>query len=272
MLRQMKLSTLGRRIAVVVLGLCFAATAESSAQATGSLLDLDIEYGELKIAFDSIVQESHHLREALAETEKILADMRKNLATTSGEAEVFKRQAMELKLRIEALGMEAAGGNNAKLEQRLLAAVRELRVMADEKRKLSEALIRLTDAAGAYARQATGATAEARLALEVEMRNGSSTLGAATPNAVEATALAPSVTDGMAISTKDDLALVVMNIGSKHGVKVGMPFEVFRGERRIGAVRVVDVREEIAGAVVQNLTSEKDRIKVSDRLKVDAQP
>jgi len=30
------------------------------------------------------------------------------------------------------------------------------------------------------------------------------------------------------------------------------------------------VREKIAGAVVQNLYSEKDQIKVGDRLKVDA--
>ena len=72
-------------------------------------------------------------------------------------------------------------------------------------------------------------------------------------------------------SLKDDLALVVMNLGSKQGVKVGMPFQVIRGEKIVGSVRVVDVRDKIAGAVVQNLSSEKDRIKVGDRLKVDVQ-
>ncbi len=49
-----------------------------------------------------------------------------------------------------------------------------------------------------------------------------------------------------------------------------MPFQVIRGEKLIGTVRVVDVRENIAGAVIQNLSSEKERIKVGDRLKVDA--
>ena len=48
----------------------------------------------------------------------------------------------------------------------------------------------------------------------------------------------------MAISVKDDLALVVMNLGSKQGVKVGMPFQVIRGEHIVGSVRVVDVREK----------------------------
>ena len=267
----MKLSTLGLRIAVVITGLCLALIARSAAQATGSLSDLDIEYGELKVAFEKVLQESQQLREILAETEKTLAEMRKNLAAANGESEIFKRQAMELKLRIEALGIETAGGNNAKIEQRLLTAVRDLRNISQEKKKLSEALIRLTDAVSLYAKSATGASAESRLTLEMELRNAGSALGAATSNSVDANALPPTITDGQAISVKDELALVVMNIGSKHGVKVGMPFEVIRGDKLIGAVRVVDVREGIAGAVVQNLTSEKDRIQVGDHLKVNAQ-
>jgi len=35
-------------------------------------------------------------------------------------------------------------------------------------------------------------------------------------------------------------------------------------------LRVVDVREKISGAVVQELDSEKVKIKVGDRLQVDA--
>jgi hypothetical protein len=50
-----------------------------------------------------------------------------------------------------------------------------------------------------------------------------------------------------------------------------MPFQVIRADREVGVVRIVDVREKIAGAVVQNLSSEKDRIQVGDRLKVAAQ-
>ena len=74
----------------------------------------------------------------------------------------------------------------------------------------------------------------------------------------------------MVISIKEELSLVVANVGQKQGVKVGMPFQVLRGDQLIGTVRVVDARDKIAGAVIQNLTSEKDKIKVGDRLKVDA--
>jgi hypothetical protein len=96
-------------------------------------------------------------------------------------------------------------------------------------------------------------------------------LGDTSPNAMEAAAVPANISDGIAIAVKDDLSLVVINLGSKQGVREGMPFQVIRGEKLIGKVRVVDVRDKIAGAIVQNLFSEKDPIKVGDHLKVDAQ-
>ena len=55
------------------------------------------------------------------------------------------------------------------------------------------------------------------------------------------------------------------------GVKIGMPFKVIRGDAEIGLVRVVNVRDEISGAVIQNLDSDKNKIKVGDRLRVAAE-
>ena len=49
-----------------------------------------------------------------------------------------------------------------------------------------------------------------------------------------------------------------------------MPFQVWRDNRRIGEVRVIDVRDRISGAVVQNLVSEENPIQAGDRLRVDA--
>jgi hypothetical protein len=266
----MKFSTTGLKCAALVAGLWLVTIARSPAGAEGSLTDLDIEYSELKVTLEKILGENKQLRDALGETQKTLADMRQYLASTSAETEVFKRQTMELKLRMEALGLDLAGANNAKLEQRLLAAVNDLRVIAQERRSLSEALVRLADAAAVYAKSATGAPAESRLALEAEIRNANKQLGAAGAAVAEASAVPASITDAMAISVKEDLSLVVINLGSKQGVKIGMPFRVVRGDAVIGNVQVVDVREKIAGAVIQKLSSEREPIKVGDRLVVDA--
>jgi hypothetical protein len=266
----MKFSTLGLTTAALVAWLSLIPVSRLEGQAKGSLSELDIENSQLKVNLEKALGDNKQLRDALAETEKTLADLRKNLVTTTGECEIFKREVAELKLRIEALGADAAGGNTPKLEQRLLAAVSELRAMAEEKKKLSEALVRLTEATSLYTKSATTSNTEARATLEGELRNANAVLGAPRPNAVEAVAELATISDGRALSVRDDLALVVMNLGSNQGVKLGMPFQVIRGDHIVGSVRVVDVREKISGAIIQNLTTEKDRIKVGDRLKVEA--
>jgi hypothetical protein len=265
----MKFSTHGLKCAALVAGLSLLGVARSPGQAKGSLSELDIEYSELKVNHERVLGENKQLRDALAETEKTLVDMRKNLAEASGEREIFKRQAMELKLRSEALGLDV-GGNSSKLEQRLLAAVRDLRVLAEEKKKLSEVLVQLSEATRLYQKQAPATNAEAIATLESAFRRADAVLSGSSPNAVDALAVPATISDGMAISVVDELALVVMNIGAKQGVKIGMPFQVIRGDHIVGIVRVVDAREGIAGAIIQNLSSEKDRIRVGDRLKIAA--
>ena len=78
--------------------------------------------------------------------------------------------------------------------------------------------------------------------------------------------------DGSVISVKEQWSFVVGNIGENHGVKIGMPMRVMRDDRKIATLRVVDVRQKICGAVIQEMNSEKEKIKVGDRLQVDAQP
>jgi hypothetical protein len=273
----MKFSTHGLRCAALAAGLGLLLLERAPGQAKGSLSELDIENSQLKVqleqsrgSLEEAQKDKKQLSDALAEVEKTLADTRKNLARSLGETEVFKRQTIELKLKIEALGLEISGGNAAKLEQRLLAAVSDLRFMAEEKKNLSEVLVQVIEAARLYQKVAPSTNADAIATLEGAFRKADAALGGSSPNAVEALPVQATISDGMAISVRDDYALVVMNIGSKQGVKVGMPFQVIRGDHIVGNVRVVDVREKIAGAVIQDLTTDKDRVKVGDRLKVEA--
>jgi hypothetical protein len=77
--------------------------------------------------------------------------------------------------------------------------------------------------------------------------------------------------DATVISVKDEWSLVVGNVGEKQGVKIGMPLRVMRDDRKIATLRVVDVRQKICGAVIEQMDSAKEKIKVGDRLQVDAQ-
>ena len=48
-----------------------------------------------------------------------------------------------------------------------------------------------------------------------------------------------------------DLGLVAIDQGRREGVRHGLTLTVFRGRRKVAKVRVVDVRERIAGAAVE---------------------
>jgi hypothetical protein len=250
-------------------GMCFADTGAVAGQKR-SLSDLDIEFSEAKLTLQSVSDENAGLREQLMLAQEQVKSLSESLALANNEAEVFKREAAGLKLRMEALGLEGASADRAQLEQRLLKAVSDLKILQDEKDKLAEALIRLAEAVVRFLKKAVTADGETRMAVETEMRNANQALGLPSNDAVTAQAVPSTLTEGMVISVKEEFALVVANLGSRQGVRIGMPFQVWREDRRIGSVRVVDVREAIAGAVIQDLSSAKVKMQVGDRLKVDA--
>jgi len=240
----------------------------------GSFTNSDIEVSEAKVTLQAVTAENEVLKRQLAEAQEAIKSLTDSLAVSNSEAEVFRREAAELKLRMTALGVDGLSGDKSKLEQRLLKAVRDLQLVQGEKDKLADELVQLSEAVLRYTKGATSPDAEARMALEARLRSVSEALGipgsdSGTGNSKPA-ATPGSLTDGMVVSIKEELSLVVANVGNRQGVRVGMPFKVVRDDRVIGTVRVVDVREKICGAVIQSLDSEKNKIKVGDRLMVDA--
>jgi hypothetical protein len=259
--------------AIPLAALCLGFAPAAMHGQAGSATDPQaVELAEAKAALEAALAENGALRGSRDAAEASIAALQQNLAVAQSEAEVFRRRAGELKLRLEALGIEGVAGNESKLEQRLLKAVSDLKLTEDERKKLQDALIEFSEAVIRYQKSAVSTDADARVGLEAASRAAARALGVAPPQLAEGAPVPSTLTDGMVISVKDELALVVANVGARNGVKVGMPFQVLRGDQLIGTVRVVDVREKIAGAVVQNLNSDKERIKFGDRLKIDAHP
>jgi hypothetical protein len=190
-----------------------------------------------------------------------------SLALANSEAEVFKRQANELSLRLEALGIPGLGGDPGKLEQRLVSAVRDLRIAQERLDATKTQLIRLSEAVQVLIANSESIDPRLRMTLETEIRKTNEVLGAASATPTEA--VDATLTDGLVIEVKAELSLVIANVGARQGVRVGMPFQVWRNNQRIGEVRVIDARERISGAIIQSLENEKNPIKTGDRLKVD---
>ena len=170
------------------------------------------------------------------------------------------------------MGHGLGGDNKAALEQRLLNAVRDLALVRDEKMKIAERLVALSESVMLYMRSATVADAKLRLEMEAQLRAANEAvqadkLGKSEGNPAEEPP--PSLTDAKIVSVKEEFSLIVLNVGSREGVKIGMPFQIVRDRRYVGRARVVDVRERICGAIIEEYSSNEEKVKVGDGVRVD---
>jgi hypothetical protein len=249
----------------MLLGSVWAA-GELAAQENSSLSESKIEYSGAQDTAGAVPSEGEELAEQLAVESESVKTLTESLAESNAEAELFRRKYSDLRLRMQALGLESASKDKTKLEQRLLTAVSDLQLMQKEREKYRDQMLRLTEAMLQLLKTSSGGDAKARAEVEAELRSMNELIGkGSAPNEPQ-----PNLMDGSVVSVKDEWSLVVGNLGEKQGVKIGMPLRVVRGDKTIATLRVVDVRQKICGAVIQEMDSGKEKIKVGDRLQADA--
>ena len=215
----------------------------------------------------ALLSQNEELRRQLSLQQELVKTLTESLAESNAEAEVFRRKFSDLQLRMEALGLASADTDRAKLEQRLLNAVSDLKLFEKEREQYRDQMLRLTEAVLRFLKTAESNDPQARMDVEAQLRSINNLIAKARNGAAEAQ---PSLLDGSVISVKEEWSLVVGNIGEQQGVKMGMPLRVMRNDKVIATLRVVDVRQKICGAVIQEMDSKKEQIKVGDRLQVDA--
>ncbi|MFL6537909.1 MAG: hypothetical protein ACJ8I9_02830 [Chthoniobacterales bacterium] len=223
---------------------------------------------ETQVTAGALLSQNEELRRQLSLQQESVKTLTDSLAESNAEAEVFRRKYSDLQLRMEALGLDSASKDRAKLEQRLLAAVSDLQLAQKERDGYRDQMLRLTESMLHLLKTSTGGDAQARAEVEAQLRATNELVAKSSESGSPSEQ--PSLMDGSVISVKDEWSLVVGNVGEKQGVKIGMPLRVLRGDNVIATLRVVDVRQKICGAVIQEMDSKKDKIKVGDRLQVDA--
>jgi hypothetical protein len=237
-----------------------------AAENGSSLTESKNENADTKVTAAELLSQNEALRRELSLARESVRTLTDSLAESNLQAEVFRRKSADLELRMDALGLESADKDRAKLEQRLLSAVSDLQLLQKEREQYRDQSLRLSEAILHLLKTSTGGDAQARMEVETQLRSLNELIAKAdNPPAETATLM-----DGSVISVKDEWSLVVGNIGEKQGVKMGMPMRVMRGDKLIATLRVVDVRQRICGAVIQKMDSEKEKIKVGDRLQADA--
>ena len=252
------------KIVSVILG--FAISGPVALSDDSSLNDSKIESpeGEAILAIEKLVSENRKLREEVDEQKKVAAN-------ATSEAEVFKRQVTDLSHRMEALGASTA--TPTALEQKVLQAANALRHSETSKNELVSLLTRLAKILDGVAKNADP---EIKLVVAGEMKKIDDVLAKAAVGGAleEATAQAEepaTLLKGKVSAVKPELECVVINLGAKQGVKVGMPFRVKRGDKDVAMLRVVDARQTFSGTVIQKKLSDKETVKLGDTITIDAQ-
>ena len=267
----MNLSTLSYKLSTILVVGCVTLARGLAAEGNSSLSESKIENAESRdggITTAALLAQNEELRRQLSIQQESVKTLTTSLAESNAEAELFRRKYSDLELRMEALGLESANKDRAKLEQRLLTAVSDLQLAHKDRDEFRDQMLRLNESMLRYLKTSQGGDAQARMDMETQLRgtNELATRSTRTPPQ----SAQPSLMDGSVISVKDEWSFVVGNIGEKQGVKIGMPMRVMRGDKKIATLRVVDVRQRICGAVIQEMDSGKEKIKVGDRLQVDA--
>jgi hypothetical protein len=258
-----KSEILNLKSALILMG-CVTLARGLAAEGNSSLSDSKNESETVTAA--ALLAQREELRRQLSLSQETVQTLTTSLAESNAEAELFRRKFADLELRMEALGLASANKDRAKLEQRLLTAVSDLQLAQKERDQYRDQMMQLSEALLRYLKTAEGGDAQARMEVEAQLRS----MNALVEKSGRAQPQNGSLLDGSVISVKEEWSFVVGNFGAREGVKIGMPLRVKRGDEVLAKLRVVDVRERICGAVIQE--SGKEKIKVGDRLEVDARP
>jgi cell shape-determining protein MreC len=258
-----KTEILNLKSALILVG-CITLARGLAAEGNSSLSDSKNESGT--VTAPALLAQKEELRRQLSLSQETVQTLTTSLAESNAEAELFRRKFADLELRMEALGLASASKDRAKLEQRLLTAVSDLQLAQKDRDQYRDQMMQLSETMLRYLKTAEGGDAQARMDVETQLRS----MNALVDKSAKAQPQNGSLLDGSVISVKEEWSFVVGNFGAREGVKIGMPLRVKRGDDVVAKLRVVDVRERICGAVIQE--SGKEKIKVGDRLEVDARP
>jgi hypothetical protein len=189
-------------------------------------------------------------------------------AAANAETSELKDRYEKLRGLLEGLGVGALENSKDQTQERLLAALSDLRIMKEQRDELANSLIELAESGMGLMKSAQNADPSAADRLNKAITRADAALVKAGGGQTEGQP-AGDMQNARVVSLKNELGIAVLSIGAKDGVKPGMPFEIFREDKPIAKVLVTEVRNSVCGAVVQELASATDPVRVGDRGRVD---
>ncbi len=258
----------------ITTSLCSAlALALSGLLAGGVLLAQDggpgesVEVRELKAAL-------RLSRDQLAAEQKRggeVESQRKALVESLSEAVRVSEEQMassrETQLKLQAFGVDLFTQDDNSLEQRLLKAVRDLDIAQQEIERQSAAVSQLSESFMKVVKSAPQLSDAQRAEAEAAIASAGKALPSRSVNSEGGTGT-DDVSKAKVVSIDSGVGLVVFDAGRRSGVRVGTPVTVLRGDRPIYSAMIVDVRDSISGAVLQDRMADGGEVEVGDGIRL----
>lgn len=223
-------------------------------EAVGESLELREVRAALQVAQER-AEEAESRRRALVES----------LAEAVRVSEEQMAAARETELRLQALGVDAISSDGNSLEQRLLKAVRDLDIAHQEKERQAKAMRGLSETFLKVLKASTKLDAKVRTEAENALAAANAALAPASGNAAQDPA---DLSKARVVSIDGGIGLVVFDAGRRSGLRVGTPIAVLREDRPLYSALVVDVRDSIAGAVLQDRLAEAGEVEIGDGVRL----
>jgi hypothetical protein len=201
-------------------------------------------------------------REQLEAKVKSLSE---NVALANNESEFFRQQWQELKLRDEALGVDALTVDQQKLEDKLVQSVKELYQSEMKRREAVLVLDKLLGSTEQLLQTAPNYLPKTRSDYEEATRAAKDYLAGHEAAAIP---MGVSLSEGQICDVNDQLNAVVINLGKSQGVKEGMTFNVYRDNAQLGTMKIILARDLVSAGLVENLKADT-HLKAGDRVAVD---
>jgi len=200
-----------------------------------------------------------------AQLEARVKQLTDELAAANAESEKFRQQWADLKLRDEALGVEALTADQEKLEEKYVDSMAELYQTVMKHREalaLMDKLLRITDE---LIQQAPKYDPKLLAEYEETSRSAKDYIEGHGGKAIP---LAPTINEGRVADTNPDINAVILNLGKAQGVKEGMAFDILQDDVKVATVKVVLARDLVSAAQVENL-SPGAVLRVGDRAAIE---
>jgi hypothetical protein len=228
-----------------------------------------LEFAELKAQLDVAYERIQNLTEQLrVASSSPSGALTASTVSANAEASEFKERYLQVRGILEALGISALETGGDEKADRLVAALGDLRLMAEERQRLAGALANLVAASEEFGAAAIPGNPESAMHFGEAIQQAARALAESPATADEVRP--KDLTSATVISVKPEMGVIVLNVGARDGVKPGMHFHVHRDELPIGTVLVTEVRRGISGAVISNLSSPQHPPQIDDAARAAA--